>query len=58
MIIGEVVEFLISIRDRCSLSFEEDDAVCYACNILDQFPRLSDAESVLQGLKESKSENI
>lgn len=51
MIIGEVVEMLIFIRDRCNLSFEEDEAVCYACNILDQLPRMQDAYDVVQQLK-------
>jgi hypothetical protein len=51
MTMGEVVEILIRLRDGYDLSRREDDAVCYACNILDQFPRLYDAEKTLQELK-------
>lgn len=31
MTVGEVVETLIALRDRTSLSWREDDAVCESC---------------------------
>lgn len=42
MTIGELVEILICLRDRYELQWNEDEAVCNACNILDQLPRMMD----------------
>lgn len=52
MTIGELVEILIYLRNRYELSECEDEAVCDACNILDQFPRMADVYDTLQELKE------
>lgn len=43
MKIGEVVEKLIYLRDKTSLNRQDDEAVCYVCNILDLFPRMMEA---------------
>lgn len=51
MIVGEVVEILIVMRDRTRLSQREDDAVCDACNILDKLPRLMEVEDVRTALE-------
>lgn len=51
MTMGELVEILIYMRNKHDLSKSEDDAVCNACNILDQFPRMVDANETLQELK-------
>lgn len=51
MTIGELVEILICLRDRYELREREDEAVCNACNILDQFPRMMDACETSQELK-------
>lgn len=51
MTMGELVEILICLRNRYELSGREDEAVCNACNILDQFPRMVDAYDTLQELK-------
>lgn len=46
MKIGEVVEKLIYLRDKTSLDRQDDEVVCYACNILDLFPRMMEASEV------------
>ncbi len=38
MILGEIVEALIRMRDCNLLILTEDEAVCAACNILDKLP--------------------
>lgn len=43
MIIGEVVETLIYIKDSPTLSDREREAVIEACNLLDKLPRLAEA---------------
>ena len=45
MIIGEVVETLIYIKDSPTLSDREREAVIEACNLLDKLPRLAEAPS-------------
>lgn len=57
MIIGEIVETLIRLRDSTNLDRHTDDAVCAACNILDRLPRLEDEYNVKQMLSELKKEN-
>ena len=57
MIVGEVVEILIQMRDNMVLDRRTDEAVCAACNILDELPRLEEAEIVREQLKERKKEN-
>ena len=52
MIIGEIVETLISIRDSKNLDRHTDNAVCAACNILDKLPRLTEDEEVKKRLEE------
>lgn len=42
MIIGEVVETLIYIKDSPTLSDREREAVIEACNLLDKLPRLAE----------------
>lgn len=51
MTMSELVEILICLRNRYELSGREDEAVCNACNILDQFPRMVDAYDTLRELK-------
>lgn len=53
MIVGEVVEILIRLRDGHQLTMNEDNAVCYACNILDQLPSMVEADDILQELKQT-----
>lgn len=51
MRIGEIVETLIQLRNEYQLTFEEDEAVCAACNILDRLPGMMDedtAKAILQ----------
>lgn len=43
MIIGEVVETLIYIKDSPTLSDREREALIEACNLLDKLPRLAEA---------------
>lgn len=57
MIIGEIVEILIQMRDNMVLDRGTDEAVCAACNILDELPRLEEAEIVREQLRERKKEN-
>lgn len=54
MIIGELVEILIRLRDGHKLSFREDEAVCCACNILDQLPSMEDAYRMKEALAKEK----
>ena len=56
MIIGEVVELLIRLRDDIQLDRRTDDAVCAACNLLDELPRLSTVDDVLKILKNSRND--
>lgn len=66
MKIGEVVEKLIYLRDKTSLNQQDDEAVCYACNILDMFPRMMEASEArvmlagedYAGKRESTKEKI
>lgn len=66
MKIGEAVEKLIYLRDKTSLNRQDDEAVCYACNILDLFPRMMEASEVrailagedYAGKRESTKEKI
>jgi len=45
MTIGEIVEILIRLRDDIQLDERTDEAVCAACNILDELPgTLTDQE--------------
>mgnify|MGYP001042660396 CR=1 FL=1 len=51
MRLGEIVETLIQLRNEYRLTFEEDEAVCAACNILDRLPGMMDedaAKAILQ----------
>lgn len=57
MIVGGVVEILIQMRDNMVLDQRTDEAVCTACNILDELPRLEEAEIVREQLRERKKEN-
>lgn len=53
---GEIVEYLIGIRDRIRLTRKEDQAVCEACNILDRFPAMTeyiDAKEAVHGVKKN-----
>lgn len=43
MIIGELVERLIGIKDSHDLWSHEQDAIEQACNLLDKLPRLEEA---------------
>lgn len=43
MIIGELVERLISIRDSHDLWLHEQETIEEACNLLDKLPRLEEA---------------
>ena len=43
MIIGELVERLIRIKDDYSLLSYEQEAIEEACNLLDRLPRLEEA---------------
>jgi len=45
MIIGEVVERLIDIKDSAELSFYDVEAIEQACNVLDKLPRMEEATS-------------
>lgn len=54
MTVGEVVETLIALRDRTSLSWREDDDVCEACNILDQLPNTEITYAVRDALRKEK----
>ena len=53
MTVGEVVELLIRLRDDIQLDRRTDDAVCAACNLLDELPRLSTVDEVLKILKKT-----
>lgn len=57
MIIGEIVETLIRLRDSINLDSHTGNAVCAACNILDRLPRLEDEYNVEQMLSELNKEN-
>jgi len=54
MTVGEVVETLIALRDRVSLDWREDDAVCEACNILDELPNTENTYAVRDALRKEK----
>lgn len=43
MIIGQVVELLIGIKDQAPLLSMEEEAVIEACNLLDKLPRMEEA---------------
>ncbi len=51
MTMGELVEILIYMRNKHDFSKSEDDAICNACNILDQFPRMLNTAETLSELK-------
>ncbi|MCI8630608.1 MAG: hypothetical protein HFE57_14160 [Firmicutes bacterium] len=51
MRIGEIVEILIQIRDDYSLSSNEDEAVCAACNILSKLPRTENELELQERMK-------
>ncbi len=52
MIIGEIVEMLLIIRDTKGLTPLEDEAVIAACNLLSRLPRLQEAETITNVLTE------
>lgn len=53
MIVGEIIERLISIKDNCDIGFENREAINNACNILSHnFNRLSTAEEILSNSTE------
>lgn len=59
MKIGEIVENLISIRDRYtkdSIQSREDNALIEACNLLDKLPRMEEATDYKEVLGEIISE--
>jgi len=43
MIIGEVVEILIRIKDQQKVLSREEQALIEACNLLDKLPRMAEA---------------
>lgn len=45
MIIGEIVERLIGIKDSHDLLSFEYEAILEACNLLDKLPRLEEANA-------------
>ncbi len=57
MIVGGVVEILMQMCDNMVLDQRTDEAVCAVCNILDELPRLEEAEIVREQLRERKKEN-
>lgn len=54
---GEIVEFLIYLRDGHTLSSSEDAAVCAACNIIDKLPRMMDEEEAKAYITEKQSKD-
>ncbi len=57
MRLGEIVETLIQLRNEYRLTFEEDEAVCAACNILDRLPRMMDEETVKAILQKKEKQS-
>jgi hypothetical protein len=57
MIIGEIVERLIYMRDHTDISFENDNAICEACNLLDELPRMEEYEVVREKLRSVSFDN-
>lgn len=51
MILREIVETLIRVRNGCDLTMLQDDAVCAACNILDKLPPQMDEETAKDTLQ-------
>ena len=45
MLIGEVVEILIGIKDRQKVLSREEEALVAACNLLDTLPRTEEANT-------------
>ena len=45
MIIGELVEILINIKDSQDVLSREEEALIEACNLLSRLPRLAEASS-------------
>lgn len=43
MVIGELVEILIQLKDRQEVLSREEKALIQACNLLDQLPRMAEA---------------
>lgn len=57
MRIGEIVETLIQLRNEYRLTFEEDEAVCAACNILGRLPRMMDEETAKAILQKKEKQS-
>lgn len=47
MIIGEVVEVLISLRSTVKILSREEEAIIEACNLLAKLPRLEEASEYM-----------
>lgn len=43
MVIGEIVEILIQLKDRQEVLSREEQALIQACDLLDQLPRMAEA---------------
>ena len=43
MLIGEIVEYLIGIKDDYPRGSAQEEAVIEACNLLDKLPRMEEA---------------
>lgn len=43
MLIGEIVEYLIGIKDDYPPGSTQEEAVIEACNLLDKLPRMAEA---------------
>ena len=49
MKIGEIIETLIRIKDRQPVRSREEEALIEACNILENLPRMEEANSQKAG---------
>lgn len=49
MVIGEIVEILIQLKDRQEALSREEQALIQACNLLDQLPRMAEATEYKAG---------